>query len=215
MTTKKAEGPPTETYSIGLDGKWLLAEFSEFFHFYTEVYSLCFVLTYPLGPRNQLRDLLDRYPWRGGYSAVNFYDDLYHAMGKDYRPDVKSIRYSSPGELTLLVVLSVATNIRTIIEQLAKGGEAINNLYTAINKSLTERKLRNIDVRERELELSKKEMDFVLSSYSRLSESLHIPESSRFLEAAPHPLVALKVLLSLYRRAKRLAEFQAKGKSRL
>ena len=38
-----------------------------------------------------------KYPWKGGYSAVNFYNDLYQALPPSAKPKVAGIRYNSHG----------------------------------------------------------------------------------------------------------------------
>jgi hypothetical protein len=215
MATNRTTNDVGETYRIELDGKWLLKDFSEFFHIYTEVYSLCFSLVGPPALEGRYPELLRRYPWRGGYSAVNFYDDLYVEMGRRYRPNVKAIQYASPGYLELSLLVIVATNIKRIVKQLTKSGEAINNLYTSIHKGLAERKLLRLDVRSKELDLATKELEYIRAAYRDFAGSLHIPESEAFLEASPNPLAALKVLLSLYRRVRVLAKFQGDGRAKL
>ena len=141
MANEKGKADNVEIYRIQLDGEWLLKDFSEFFHIYSEVYSMCFLLTVPVSSEERFEELLARYPWKGGYSAVNFYDDLYREVGKANRPSVKEIQYASPGHISLLLLPGAAYAIRKIIEQFTKSGESINALYHSIYKSLLERKL--------------------------------------------------------------------------
>ena len=144
-----------EIYAIPLDGEWTLKDFTDFFHLYGEVYSLCFLLTTAPNLPDRFAAALVRYPWKGGYSAVNFYDDIYGMLGRANRPGVKSIRYASPGLLELSAVVIVATNLRRIVEQFTKSGHAINDLYSSIYKGLIDRKLLRLDVREKELDISR------------------------------------------------------------
>ena len=210
----KAEGNlRCGSYSIAIDGEWLVQDFSDFFHYYNEVYSLYFLLLSPTIDPGRTMELMSRYPWKGGYSAVNFYDDIYVAMGKSNRPKVTAIQFASPGTVDLLLWLGVATLVAKIVNQMAKTGHVINDLYHSIYTSLQKRKLLSLDVRERELDISQRELEFIKSTYREFSKALQVPDPEKFLATAPNPLAALKILLSLYRRVKKLTEFQVKGKA--
>lgn len=85
---------------IHIDGKWDMQDLSAFPNRYAEVYSFLFALgDTRKGPQAQYEDLFSRYPWRGGFSSVNFYDDLYAYVPRGERLAVESIAYSSPGTI--------------------------------------------------------------------------------------------------------------------
>lgn len=205
----------SDSYRIEIDGKWLLRDFSDLFHLYNEVYSLYFLLDVSDESEPRVKEALARYPWKGGYSVVNFYDDLFIYLGEENRPAVRAIQYASPGYIELSIAVVVAMNIRRIVEQFTRAGHAINDLYHSIYKDLQARKLLSLDVRERELELSKKEAEFVGVMYSQFAQALEIPHPEAFLKASPNVIAALKVLLSLFRRIQKLSQFQLQGKIKL
>ncbi len=205
----------SDLYRIEIDGKWLVKDFSDFFHLYNEVYSLYFLLGVAESSEDRVKGALARYLWRGGYSVVNFYDDLFIYLGEENRPEVSSIQYASPGYIELSIAVAVAMNIRRIVEQFTRAGHAINDLYHSVYKDLQARKLLSLDVRGRELELSKKEAEFVSSMYSQFSQALAVPQPDAFLKASPNTIAALKVLLSLCRRNQKLSQFEAQRKIKL
>jgi hypothetical protein len=214
MKSRANDNPRSGRYRVAIEGDWLVKDFSDFFHYYSEVYSLYFLLLSPAIDPQRTTVLMSRYPWKGGYSAVNFYDDIYVAVGKSNRPRVAAIQFASPGTVDLILWLAVATLIARIVSQIAKTGHEINDLYHSIYTNLQQRKLLSLDVRERELDVTRRELEFIQSTYQTFAEALQVPNPKNFLETAPNPLAALKILLSLYRRVKKLAEFQVKGKAK-
>src|SRR4051812_42514362 len=99
-------------YRIQLDEKWSLVDLYEFPHAYTQVYAFIYSLT-QTGRLSEaaVSEIYRRHPWRGGYSAVNFYGDLYCAMEEDHQPMVNAIEYASPGFLEMAALVAVATQI--------------------------------------------------------------------------------------------------------
>ena len=114
---KTTEMPSAGTHVISIDGEWLMADFSEFFHYYAQVYSLCLVLQPEEQSRSQFAEALARYPWRGGYSVVNFYQELDRVIGRPGRPRVRSIQYASPGAIEIAAVVGAAASVRHIVRE--------------------------------------------------------------------------------------------------
>ena len=211
----RKRGVKSSSYRVALDGKWSLSEFSDFFHVYAQAYSLSYAIVIDDDPSTQLVALIERFPWRGGYSTVNFYRDAFKMVPLRNRPEVTSIAYASPGTIDLALFLAAALNIRKIVKQLVKSGEYINSLYSSIHRGLQERRMLKLDIRERELELARRHVNFIADSYKQLSEAMQIEKPELLLKASPNNLAALKILLSLYRRVRKLAELEASGKMTL
>jgi hypothetical protein len=154
------------------------------------------------------------HPWRGGYSAVNFYAYLQNLVPKDRRPRVASIRYESPGWLELtFVVLAVVLSLRRIIKAFCDSGKEITSLYNDIYKGLQERRLLSLSVKREELHLQREQLEFVEYSMDSLAKMLGFTGLAELRKIAPSPLAALKILLSFYRRVRTLAEYQQNGKA--
>src|SRR5260221_596329 len=63
------------SHKIYMNGRWEIRDLYSFPHRYEEVYSFLYALAATSAPQQDLfAELFHRYPWRGGYSAVNFYD---------------------------------------------------------------------------------------------------------------------------------------------
>jgi hypothetical protein len=105
------------TYPILMDGRWTLEDLYKFPRTYEQAYFALDALT----PSESEADFdrvdraLKAFPWQGGYSAVNFYNQLKYATPIDARPEVLSIQYASPGAITLSLILEQAELLAAIV----------------------------------------------------------------------------------------------------
>jgi hypothetical protein len=99
-----------DKFRIPIDGSWDLHDLYQFPHTYTQIYSVLFVLEEDLPTARQMRraHIFSSYPWRGGYSAVNWYNSLYYMISNDERPQIIAMRYESPGWLDLGLYVGIA-----------------------------------------------------------------------------------------------------------
>ncbi len=156
----------------------------------------------------------ETFPWQGGYSAVGFYNQLKWAVPKTKRPRVRRIEYSSPGLIELGLVVAVAAAIERIVRSLCKSAKNLNATYAEIYRDLQERKLLKIKT---ENEIRR------LTAPERRVIDAHVETMAQILDVDPKVLndktgssyKSLKILLSLFRRVKKLAEFQKKGRTNL
>ncbi|HEX9940438.1 MAG TPA: hypothetical protein VGG03_00365 [Thermoanaerobaculia bacterium] len=208
---------------IGLDGKWSLRELYEYSHVFSQVYSIVFYLdSLRLGliePEKWEIDgeetLLGSFPWRGGYSAVNFYQRLEARVPKRQRPQVRQIEYHSPGFMELLLDVPSAIAISILVGAVMKNADRLVGFVRNVYQTLNDMKLMKIEAKRKELELSREQIEFVRFANQELDELLEISDETRLGDLAPNELAKLKIQLSLYRRVKRLAEYQEDGKVRL
>jgi hypothetical protein len=202
---------------LGLDGEWELNDLSDLTSVYTQLYALVFSLS----PAEDIfRDeridyVYTKFPWRGGYSAVNFYNNLYHLIPVKYRPKVDSIHYSSPGHIDLVEVIAVAATIAATVRFVASAVNHAHETYRRIQKGSQDHKLSKINVKKEELQLSEAKLRFVRTSVEELSKVLNLTaKERRVLErrAQGKELAELKIISSYYRRVKKLVDLHLKGK---
>jgi hypothetical protein len=152
-----------ENYTIPIAGNWTLEDLYVFPRTYEQVY----FLVYSLAPDHSDREAeriaraYESLPWQGGYSAVSFYNQLKYITPKRERPAVVSIEYSSPGWIELALILSAALNVQQIVKSIAKSLGYANNVYNDIIKGMQQRKILRLEVREKELELKQRELQFI------------------------------------------------------
>jgi hypothetical protein len=173
-----------------------------------------FLLAEEARDQEKITHTFSSYPWRGGYSAVNFYKVLRSQVPIRLRPKVKSIQYASPGWIALGLLVPSAIAIGSGIDAFIKSAGGLNNLYTEIHRGLKERKLMQIDLKQKELELAQNQMDFAIKASEQLARGLGFENLNELNKQTGNPVASLKILLSYYRRIKILAEYVVKGKAK-
>ncbi len=121
----------SETYTIHIEGEWSLVDLYNFPRAFEQA---CF-LVYSLMPERD-EDALERihhayraFPWRGGYSVVNFYNQLKFVTSKEDRPQIASIHYASSSWLEVAFILSVAFSVEPLSSVLPTPS-AMPTMYT-------------------------------------------------------------------------------------
>jgi hypothetical protein len=200
-------------YRIPIGGSWGLDNLAEFPRTYSQVYSVIHSLRLDaddsIAERREMA--YTAFPWRGGYSAINFYFSLYHLIPSEDQPRVRAILYSSPGHIDLALVLASAIAIRLISTQCLRVGRELHDLYDHIHKSLSQRRLLSLEVKSKELQLSREEFRFVEESSEQLAQLMGFRDLEALRAYTNNPLAALKILLSFYRRVQILMDYESKG----
>lgn len=215
----------TSNVEIDIDGKWSLEDLYVMSKTYIQCYSLVYSLSDIELPRFEYEKFRDYfkseyslYPWRGGYSTVNFYKNIYNKMPFEHQPQIYSIKYSSPGTIILTEVATVAAIIAGIVLSVTKSLDMAHDTYNKIRKGISDRKLSKIEVDKKQLELLEKEIEFIQNSLDELIDIMDIPHlmvEEIDKRSGGNKLMQLKILLSFYRRVEPLALLQADGRLKL
>jgi len=152
------------------------------------------------------------FPWRGRYSAVNFYNSLNSQVPREFRPKVKSIQYASPGWIELSLLVPAAMAVSKVVDMFVHSASGLNGLYTEIYKGMHERKLMRIEAKRQEMDLTDKQIEFAVKMSKVLAEGLGFDRIEELHERTGHPVATLKMLLSYYRRVQKLAGYASTGK---
>ena len=201
-----------------MDGEWSLEDLYVLPRTYIQVYSFLYSFVRPVDDFDDIDDHLvitySAHPWKGGYSAVNFYNSLQHIVEPRHRPKIKSIQYASPGWLELTALVSIALNIKHIVSHFAKSGNELNELYNNIYKGMHQRRMMNIEAKRQSLMLERDQADFAIDSANKLSQLLGFENVEQIQRLTQNPLATLKILLSFYRKIRTLAKFKDDGKAK-
>jgi hypothetical protein len=206
--------PPYGTYTIEIEGEWSLEDLYVFPRTFEQVYFLIYSLLpthYDLDVE-RIEQAYRAFPWRGGYSAVNFYNQLKYVTPRQERPQLISINYASPGWLEIGLILTVALNVEKIVKSISASMNAANDTYNNIVKGMGDRKLLRLDIRRRELDLKQDELEYIAKSVGRMSSNFGF-DDSEINARTGHPYISLKILLSLYRRVRTLVDYERRGKA--
>ena len=132
--------PDVGRYSLELDGDWDLQDLSVFRQ-YLHVYSVMYALQ--VGPyqdesRTRTFHAFEAFPWKGGWSAVDFYEGLRRATPDSHRPRIVSTRFSSPGFIELVLLVPVSAAIRVVVDNACHSFERISSAYTMLHRDAAE-----------------------------------------------------------------------------
>ena len=202
-------------YRIHLGGRWTLADFYQLPHVFEQLYSFhcAFVGKEDIRDMERLERVFSSYPWQGGYSAVNFYRVLFSQIPRQFRPNVKAVRYASPGWMDVQLLLEAAKEVALAVGVVAAAGLTASKLYNEIRKGLQDRKLLGIEIDRRKLRLAEEEIEFVEKSSVKLCKMMGFKKLKHLDELTGSPLASLKILLSYYRRISGLISFVKKGQA--
>jgi hypothetical protein len=202
-------------YTIQLDGIWSLEDLYVFLRTYEQVYFAAYSLM-PELTEDELESVIYAYnafPWQGGYSAVNFYNQLKYAAPQVVAPKLVSISYASPGWMELTLLVSVALNIQKVIKSVCESLNECNETYTNIIKGMKDRKLMRLETRRanERIILTAPNQKYVEESSRDMANVLQIEDLERIDSRTGHPYRSLKIFLSLYRRIRVLAGYHEDG----
>ena len=203
-------------HRLNMDGKWDLLELSSFGRQYVQVYSILYALHFGADkddPDDRTHHAFGAFPWRGGWSAVGFYESLRVAIPRNHRPHVIAIEYASPGYIDLAVIPLVALGIEWTVDRVCNSIDRINATYTNLYKGAADRKLLKIDARQDPPELTSDDLQFATVASTRLIEAMAIDNLGDNLHILTrNPISTMKIVFSIYRRVRSLAKLQRSNK---
>src|SRR5258708_4051781 len=207
----------TEFYQIPIGGEWTLEALYIFPRAYEQCYFLYLALT-PDTPEFEDDRVLyayEAFPWQGGYSAVDFYNQLKWAVPRRRRPRVTRIRYSSPGFIELGgLSVAVALVLEKVVRNICNSAKMISGTYTIIYRDMQKRKLLRIKTDNEIRKLTRAERHVIEAHAENLADVLDV-DLDVLTERTGSAYKSLKILLSLFRRVRLLCGFQRNGRLRL
>ena len=202
---------------LSLDGDWGLLELSGFGRQYVQVYSFLYAIEYGAPPEdldddpfgfNRVLRAFRVFPWAGGWSSVGFYKSLQVSVPKEHRPRIVAIEYASPGYIELGVALPIAWALSGLVRHCCTSIKAVSETYYQIRKNAQELKLLRTKVGRADLELEREKLKFAEEAAERLGAAMDFKGMDDLRRLTDHPVVRLKILMSLFRRVRDLAKLQ-------
>ncbi len=126
----------TKKTHLGLDGRWDLEELSDTTKDYIQLYGFAYSLLpdLPVARKEEIDYIYGKFPWRGGYSTVNFFNQLFHKIPPKLRPEVQRIQYASPGFIELTELLVVSGTVAAIIFTVCKSLKSVHVFIEAFRR---------------------------------------------------------------------------------
>lgn len=204
----------SNTLNIDIDGRWDFQDLSQFPNKYADTYSFLYALACnsESNLKERFEDIFNRYPWRGGYSTVCFYNDLYAQIPRKHRLAVKEIQYASPGTISLTALPRVTNDIQRIVERINSNWNEIKEIYTELQSGMSQRNL--LGKTHLAMNLKPSDISFLKTSVTTLCKAIefdHLETVHEFVDK--NWLASSKLMASFYRRVSELAEFYESGKA--
>ena len=215
MFIPQLEPTSLSTRNISIDGRWGIEDMSRFSDLIQDSYAFVYALIGKgtSATKWKMGALFNRYPWRGGFSSVNFFNDLYKLIPINERAEIRSIKYASPGTIRMNMDDDVADLIRSFVDDL--------NNQESIGRAAY-KEARDYLKAKGWLGKAKDDIEFLAQDKERLLEYIvklsnafnleaHVDDIVRFSNS--DPLGSVKILLAYFRRLSGLADYAATGKA--
>jgi hypothetical protein len=194
-------------YRIALDGGWRLSQFFNFSDNYEKVYAFLYSISKIKHESEYLKYIFSSPPFKGGFSYMHFYNNLLNLLPPTDQIRILSIQYASPGWIDLNLLPDVAFSVKNIVTAFVASDNELLNSYRIIYNALKEQDLLTNDTPYNQLPADTREFitesNYGLATLMQLNGVEHIN-----LLTSHDELSTLKILLSLYRRVKKLADYQ-------
>lgn len=207
------------TQSFAVDGAWNLSDFSNFYGKLSDIYSFFGGLknwsdeNLAIDARRRVRSAFE-HPWRGGFSYVAFFDDLFASQPISDRLGVHSIQYASPGHVDVDGREDVFSDLRDALQEYGKNSIENKKLYNDIYKNLSQGGFLRLDGRN--FLNDSPEADLFMEFAASLSNCIKFSElESLYILCENNALVTLKIILAINRRVDALFSFFAEGRAKI
>lgn len=198
-------------YGLNVDGDWFLDDLVKIPRTFQQLYAFCYTLK-NLQKQSVWANALHifrKYPWRGGYSRVNFYQDLRRVIPSMHEAKIKKLQMASAGEFRFELLTSAAEDVRATVDAATNNALALDRLEKEAMTIFRAHKLSRIKSNHPELRLSKGVLALLRKKVGEIAEALGLGEYVEEIRTlAGNDLVAIKILLSFHRRVSRFTKFQ-------
>lgn len=200
---------------VNIDGQWEISDLRKFSDSVQDCYSLGFALLGATGKAatNKINSLFHKHPWRGGFSSVNFFRELYNNIPNEDRAGIRKIEYASPGEIKFFMNGDVADSIRELVNAINEDQSESLTAYKRAHRQLQDWDL--LGKSDADVNLSDETIDDLTRLLDETCEAMGMADSSQhILELASRdPLSGIKIVLAYHRRLQGLADYVATGKA--
>lgn len=209
LTIDEAAASP-DSYVIRIGSEWSLRDLSDLPNNYSKVYATLYSLQEP-DPQadHKVRRAYGKYPWKGGYSTVNFFHSLESHLPEAAVPQIRSMQYASPGYIELELDERVAVAVKNVITAFAASHFDLERLFKSANDELKRRKL----IGDRKSTITKDDEKFLRETAQTFMRLLRIGKLDQLETLTSNPLAMLNLLRSFYRVVEKLARYEGEGKA--
>lgn len=202
--------PAPGSYTLDVDGQWFFEDLAKIPKYYIQMYSFFYSLVH-LGRqsvRSNAHDIYRRFPWRGGFSSVNFYRQLQSVIPSLHEPEVTEMHYASPGKIQLELLSDVAERLRDSLATATDNASELETLRKEFGNVQRAERWADVDGTLTSIRISKELRPYLKNTLDRTCDLLGISEYADDIRTlAGNDLVAVKIVLSYSRRVTKLTGF--------
>ncbi len=203
-----------DNYEINIDGEWFLEDLVLLPKVYSQLYAFSYTL-YNLTRRSvyeNAKNIFSRYPWRGGFSTVNFFKDLDRVIPSLHEPQVKELKYASPGHIRLELLSEVSKELENTIKKAIENSVGLSECYKETQKYLKEMGYTRLLEGAAPPSLSKSDMQFFKAQIDSFAKDMGLGGyTTDIVKLSGSLLVSVKIMMSVYRRIDKFVKYQEKG----
>lgn len=203
---------------VAIDGQWDIPDFGAFSERTSECYSFLYSIdalkSSATQPARHTRFLEEfkKYPWKGGGSPLNFYNDLYSYLPANDRLAVQKIKYASPGHIEIRGNTDIFDELTTALSVLSKHYILASDRYRRLHQYLAHQKLLSASSIRGTVE----QQQAIKRYLDELAPAIGFRHTEQVLAYAEgNWVVCAKIILSFFRRLSKLFQFYAEGRASL
>lgn len=183
------------------DGGWTGKQLADFPRKFSNAYALLFSHNV-LGLRS-----FEGYPWRGGFSAMHFYEWLVAKIPFESKPVVQSIQYASPGFMRFNADEGTAMQVVQCVRDYHANNAQIAGARSDLNSYIRGHSLNDTNKQHDWTEHNPNLLRFAKA----IMDGFSCIETDRFVEACQRPFEAAKASASFARQIRLLNDFEKEG----
>jgi hypothetical protein len=104
---------------------------------------------------------------------------------------------------------------RVVLKLMCDGASNVNKVYEEVYEGMHRRELLKMERESVKIKLKQEQLQFIEYSSNKLSSMIGLQDAKQLDRLTGNPLVALKILTSIFRRARKLADLEEQGKIEL
>jgi hypothetical protein len=192
-----------DSYSFVVEGGWSVKALGDFPHVFSKAYSLLYGFTF-LHWNN-----IVSFPWRGGFSAMHFFNWASQQVAGEHRPNVSAMQYASPGFMRFSLHRPTAQEVINCIVAYKTSNVDIAAAYSKLASRIRDHNLNDVHSPDDPVWIDHDA--FLQSEAVKLMNGFGVIDGVAFATICGRPFEAAKIAMAFYRQVRDLVEFEKDG----
>lgn len=184
-----------------LDGEWNSQELAELHRRVRDTHALIYL--YSQAAKPQFRSA----PFKGGFSTINFYQQIKGYIPAKARVSERAVHYSSPGFVAFRGDLATLSQLREVLDSVRKNEDALADENRALTRFLRDENLNEEDAR------ATPDQESVMAEHAAaMLVLIGRPDWDWLVSKCPSIWQATKIVRAHYRRLRDLVRLEEEGR---